>query len=326
MIKKYINSRRTLDRAYKREILRRKTAETLLEDKSRESYLLIEEMKETNAELQATVTELVEQRYQLSVMGDSFNQVTSDLKFAANVQSELLPSPIDHDKVRALGLFEPAEFMAGDGFDYFFLENNTFAFYTADVVGHGMSSSMLSFAIHNRLNPQYDGICSSYLRNSNSLDEAVVSILSHLNSSFYTKNDRCMYFTMVFGLIDLTSGQMSFGQAGHPAPMHYSPSRKTIIDIGDGGFPIAMFSNAEFQARPFQLTSGDRLFVYSDGITECMSSTNVEYGRDRLAEKLTEYASTSIADIASKVKDDLVEWNGPKDFADDVSMLIIEYK
>lgn len=326
VLKNYFKSKRSIERAYQREISRRKTAEDLLEEKSREAYLLLEKMKETNEELQSTLSELVERRHELSVMGDSYSLVKSDLELASTLQSELLPGPLERDRISALGVIEPAEYMAGDGIDYFFLGDNIFAFYVVDVVGHGVSSSMLSFAVHNRLNPQYDGICSLSLRNTENPEQAIISIMDHLNTSFYTDNERCMYFTMVLGLMEMDTGRVSIGQAGHPAPMHCSQRIHSVTDIGDGGPPIAMFDQAEFETQTFQMEPGDRLFAYSDGITECASPKNEEYGRDRLANKLLNSMDIEIVQVAREVRGELEAWNGPKDFADDVSMLIIEYR
>jgi len=162
-----------LKRAYKREKARRKQAEVKLEEKSRELYLSYEKLEESNLQLKQMLEKQQKQQEELTKLINSYTSVKDDLELAAALQSDLLPNPIETTTYAACGYFQPAQFIAGDAFDYFMLSESVFAFYIIDVEGHGTASAMTSFAIHSQLNPKTDGTCNRNLLNHSSHAQAV---------------------------------------------------------------------------------------------------------------------------------------------------------
>jgi len=312
-----------LKRAYEREKARRKQAEKLLEEKSLKLYLSYEELDKSHTQLQQINTDLAQQKEELVELINAYASVTDDLQLAAKLQADLLPDPIETQRIAALGYLQPAKYVAGDAYDYFMLSDDVFAFYVIDVEGHGTASAMTSFAIHSQLNPKYDGICSRNVSNFSTHAEAVCATVSDLNSTFYNQNAVNKYFTMIYGLIDLNSGVVTCCQAGHPAIVMCSDGNAT--EIGEGGFPVGTLEDPEFHACTYTMQRGDRIVVYSDGAIECFSDKNEAFGKDRLLTLLGETSNDSQDNCVSSVRQSLLTWNGGDGFTDDVTLLLIDY-
>ena len=312
-----------LKRACEREKERRKQAEKLLEEKSRELFLSYEELDKSHRQLEQTNENLQKQQEELVQLINAYASVTDDLQLAAKLQADLLPEPEAFNSHAAHGYFQPARFVAGDAYDYFMLPNDVFAFYIIDVEGHGTASAMTSFAIHSQLNPKYDGLCNRHLQNCKTFEEAVCSTVTDLNNTFYNPKSQNKYFTMIYGLLDLKTGKVTWCQAGHPALTVYSGNE--LSELGDGGFPVGTLEDAVFEATTCKVKPGDRIAVYSDGAIECFSKSGEAFGKDRLHKLLSQYGDLTQDDCVNEIRKTLLNWNGSDEFSDDVTLLLIDF-
>jgi len=313
-----------LQRAYEREKERRKQAEALLEEKSRELFLSYEKLDRSHTELEKTHAELQHQQAELVQLINAYASVTDDLHLAAKLQADLLPEPLLINGLEATGYFQPASFVAGDAYDYFMLSDNIFAFYIIDVEGHGTASAMTSFAIHSQLNPKYEGICKRSLNTQPTHSDAVLATINELNSAFYNPESSNKYFTMIYGLLDLATGEMTWCQAGHPAIIVCSESG--VSELGNGGFPVGALEQPSFTTSCYTLQPKERIAIYSDGVVECFSKSQEMFGKERLLNLLGESANQTQKTGIKKIKDTLQAWNTSNDFADDVTLLLIDYQ
>ena len=313
-----------LQRAYQREKERRKQAELMLEEKSRELYLSHEKIAQSYKDLEQTNTDLKKKQDELVQLLNAYAAVTGELQLAAKLQEDLLPDPIALTTHAALGYFQPASFVAGDAYDFFMLSDHVFAFYIIDVEGHGAASAMTSFAIHSQLNPKLDGLCRRNLDNNNSHSQAVCSAVSELNQAFYNPTATNKYFTMVYGLLDLCTGTVTCCQAGHPAPILCSADESH--EVGDGGFPVGSLQDPEYTSFEHKMLPGDRLAIYSDGVIENFSDQKELFGKNRLLDILTSTRSESQQQCVDSLKTALQDWNSSDEFADDVTMLLIDFR
>lgn len=312
-----------LQRAYEREKERRKKAEVLLEERSRELYLRCEELDKSHSQLEQINVDLAKQKEELVTLINAYASVTDDLQLAAKLQADLLPDPLIGTRATASGYFQPAKYVAGDAYDYYKLTENIFAFYIFDVEGHGTASAMTSFAIHSQLNPKYDGICSRTLKKYEDHSKVVCETVKQLNSGFFDARSTTKYFTMIYGLIELNTGVTTWCQAGHP-PLILSTNTK-VSEIGDGGFPVGMLEDPQYSATSITMNPGDRIAVYSDGIVECFSSDEEPFGAERLVDLIGQSQPESQQQCTDRVKDCLLEWNGSAEFADDVTLMLVDY-
>ncbi len=257
---------------------------------------------------------------------EALNSVTSDLRLAADMQFALLPKEKQLAGINTNWLFKPASFLAGDIFDYFLVGDSQMVFYIIDVEGHGIPSALTSFAVNNQLNPSPQGMCRRHLRATSNVDTAVLRILEELNRQFAKPSGDNRYFTMIFGVMNLFSGQITLAQAGHPAPLHYSTREDSVVAVGNGGMPVGMFESAKFETTNIEMHPGDRLYIYSDGAIECPSTGGEFYGQSRLEHSVRNWAGIPIEKLSSILDKEFLDWNGTSQFEDDVSMVCLEYQ
>ncbi|HTR96653.1 MAG TPA: SpoIIE family protein phosphatase [Candidatus Acidoferrales bacterium] len=250
-----------------------------------------------------------------------------DLEAAAEMQKALLPPPGQElAQLGAAWRFLPASLVAGDVFNVHALDEHRSSFYLLDVAGHGVPSAMLSFTLSKLLAPTQavDGLVKRPLGDAPGGEiTPPADVLRELNRRFQDDSSALKYFTMVYGIVDTARDVVTIAQAGHPTPLLLRPSGE-VVRLGDSGFPVGMLPNVEFEQHEHAFLPGDRLFLYSDGVTECAGSARVIYGLSRLESFLASQAGTSVGQAVGELELDLRRWRESAEFADDVTVFALE--
>ena len=254
--------------------------------------------------------------------------ITWDLQLAGTMQRSLLPTASSSLQGVAIDcLFCPSVHVSGDIFNFFRLDEDHVGFYAIDVSGHGVAAAMLSSRLSQLLTPEMNrGGPLKY-----SLPEAPYygivkpssSVIEALNLQFQMDDIHTLYFTMVYGVIDTRLQTIDICQAGHPNPI-YLPTVGSAQFIGEGGFPVGITILAEYESISLNYASGDRLFFYSDGITECMNSRDEMFGPERLLAFINETREFPISEVLTRLEQHIRLWRGSDKFEDDISMLALE--
>ncbi len=253
--------------------------------------------------------------------------INRDLQTAAKMQTSLLPAATLHYlNVEIAWLFCPSAMVSGDIFNFFRLDETHVGFYALDVAGHGVSSAMMSFSLFRLLTTEMQR--GSPLKHplDNKPYYSIVppsAVMTDLNTQFQTDLDNWLYFTMVYGIIDTTLQTIELCQAGHPSPIYVTKGESARF-IGDGGFPVGLTECTEYESVTIDYNPGDRLILYSDGITECLNGNGDMFGADRLIDILEQTRTVSIHEVSQALNERIRQWRGEKMFEDDISMLILE--
>lgn len=247
-----------------------------------------------------------------------YSRVKEDLEAAARLQYSLLPEP----SMKIYGssfnfIYRPSQFLGGDVLNYFPIDTNKAAFYVADVSGHGVPSALLSVTLSNMMTPEF---CTKV---AGPVDEALgvpspSTVATALNRRFLGDGARMDYLTIAYGIIDTSDGTTRICQAGQPSPVVLRRNG-AIETVGTGGYPIGMFDKAEFEDLPIQLQPGDRLALFSDGITECENPSKVQFGSDRLVETLLRDEDSSLSNVQASID----AWMDGHPPTDDVSLVVM---
>ena len=253
--------------------------------------------------------------------------INHDLQTAARMQKKLLPAPASSFlNVTIDWLFCPSAMVSGDIFNFFRLDETRVGFYALDVVGHGVSSAMFTLTLSRLLTPEIQRDSPLKRRLPEKPFYEVVppaTVMAILNAQFQTTSESWLYFTMIYGVVDTVAQTIELSQAGHPNPIHL-PMGQPARFIGDGGFPIGITEVAEFDTIVISYRPGDRLILYSDGITECMGMTGEMYGDNRLLNFMEQNRSLPLQEVPNAVNEQIRTWRGNESYEDDVSMLILE--
>ena len=133
-----------------------------------------------------------------------------------------------------------------------------------------------------------------------------------------------LYFTLALAYLDLTTGAVQMVQAGHPHPAVLRPDG-AVTWVGEGGMPIGLLEEAQFDSVTFHLEPGDRLMLYSDGITECENRAGEEFGEDGLAALLRRTAEDQGEALLETIVTAVQDFAGRTEFADDVSLVAFDF-
>lgn len=270
---------------------------------------------------------LAEQNAQLK---EAQAALRNDLEIAAQVQRNLLPNPNEqpfvHAGYRFDWLYTPAAFLGGDTCNVLRLDKTHAGFYMIDVAGHGIPSALKTVMLHQTLsaaNGQAGLLKDDISYAPHCFVRPASEVLYELNNASQDDNDAMHYFTMIYGLLDVETGQATISHAGHPsAILLHSDSSMEMTDTG--GVPVGMLPEMVYEESTLTLIAGDRIILYTDGITECENVFGEQFTLERFQDLLREHCQKPLREMITAIHQSLVAWRGHSGFDDDVSLLIIE--
>lgn len=237
---------------------------------------------------------------------------------------EVLPAPEKIGGIYFNWLFEASSFIGGDIFDYFFVGDNHICFYLIDVSGHGVIAAMQAFTIHNDMQSSKADL-QLMIDDNRPLTAILSEFVTEYSFRFFDKKRNDSYFTMMFGLFDIKTGELALLQAGHPPAIYLVQDSENVQLIGDGGLPVGIVDHAQYDVKSIQMTIGDRLCIYSDGITECENDLEEMFGQDRLVNLFLEQRDGTLKEVLLTIENGLKQWRNGRVPNDDVTCLILEY-
>lgn len=255
----------------------------------------------------------------------AYERIETDVRAAAWMQQNLLPArELQTQGISCNWCFRPSSYLSGDIFNFFPVDDRHVGFYLLDVSGHGVPAAMRSVALSLVLTPdgahdtpvkRYDAGCGEF---------NVVypgDVISELNKRFQTKDDK--YFTMSYGVLDSSSCVLHLAQAGNPNPVLIERGGH-VKTLSNGGMPVGLWPEMEFDSVEVPFTRGSRLILYSDGVSECANANHEEFGDARLLAYLSSTADRPLDEVLNGLERELESWHGSAEFEDDVSLLALE--
>lgn len=245
-------------------------------------------------------------------------QTESELALAAKLQNEYVPAAQWLSPTLQLSThFAMTRGIGGDSMGVLQPKQGQTLLYQIDVMGHGIASAMLSFALQNAIQQML-----GYHVSHGSMPP-LHQICRRLNERFPSERFSGLYFTMVLALIDENENKLSYCQAGHPHPCVVSPEGE-MLQIQRGSFPIGLFDFADYETRTLPFMPGSLLMLSSDGLYDVLSPKGAALGREcieqMLMNRVTEDSETLLAQLVSAKS----EWQQKEPLADDVSVMLVK--
>jgi len=228
-------------------------------------------------------------------------QLEADQIAAREIQQTLQPGKLqDLPGYELQGFYKPLREVGGDYFDVIDLSENRSLFILADVSGKGMPAALLAANIQ------------ALVRIIASVESSPLAMAQQINKhlSRYTPLDR--FATAVFLVLNRDSGELTYVNAGHNAPLVSSSGGSTIF-LEATGLPLGLYPDAKFEARTTSIDRGATLLLFSDGLTDSIQG---EYPENRLRD--------AIAGPACHTMDNLKLLIDPKFNEDDVTILLVK--
>ncbi len=254
-------------------------------------------------------------------------KMKSDLEAAAMVQQSLLPTAApDVAGATFAWHYKPCDELAGDILNVIQLDPTHVAIYVADVSGHGVAASLLSFAISRMLTAEQSADSLLVRPTDDPARPHIVppiEVATELNRRFPMAASGGKYFTLIYGVVDLETGEFTLVSAGHPPGIRQIPGREPEV-ITLRGMAIGWTPDADFEQTTITLCPGERLCFYSDGVPEAMDPDRKQFGNDRLIETLVDTRAFPLQEGVGHLVSKVEQWCGETGPMDDVTIVAME--
>jgi sigma-B regulation protein RsbU (phosphoserine phosphatase) len=257
-----------------------------------------------------------------------YDSIDSDLIEAKRLQQSLLSERYRDFGVAQLSMaLHSAGHVGGDLVGTFPISEGRIGLYGIDVSGHGVSSALMTARLASYLSATVpeQNLALEQLVPGRFVARPPAETVARLNHIIMSDIDTDHYFTIALADVDLASGRVLLAQAGHPHPAVQRASG-AIEFVGCGGLPVGLIGDARFDQVSFTLAPGDRLLIYSDGLTECPAPDGRLLDEVGLARLMGDLRQTRGPAFLESLMWKLADHAQDQDFADDVSALLLEFR
>ena len=253
------------------------------------------------------------------------SKLMEDLEYARDIQKAMLPSVLpEEQEVSFDARYYPAERVSGDFYNIFKLDDQHIGLYIGDVSGHGVSAAMLTVFLNQSIKVTREEECCNFeiLKPS----EVLKNIYKSFNRTNF-KDD--VYMVLLYGIYNIKTREFTYSSAGmNVAPIIINREGKSdVVDIN--GFPICKFMEfytVDYSDSTIRLNSGDRVFFYTDGLTEARNRDGQHYSEKRIRNLLERSCNTANSSLSEHIAKDVFEFIGENKLHDDITYFIMQIK
>jgi len=244
-------------------------------------------------------------------------RIESELEIAHDIQMSMVPKTFPpfprRPEFDIYATLVPAREVGGDFYDFFLIDDQRLCFAVGDVSGKGIPASL------------FMALTKTMFRASGEHRDATADgILSALNRDIYRDNDSCMFVTMFCGILDVRTGRVDFSNAGHNLPYVVTNGKVTAL-TNPGGMALGVASSANLRAGHVVLSAGDKLVLYTDGVTDSMDESEALFTQGRLETTLHRGSFDSSRAVVEEVISDVRRFSAGAPQADDMTLLVLGY-
>ena len=255
--------------------------------------------------------------YDLRETTASKERIESELKIAHDIQMSMVPKTFppfpERQELDIYATLVPAREVGGDFYDFFFIDEQRLCFAIGDVSGKGVPAAL------------FMALTKTLFRATGGRQNAAADlILSRLNTEICRDNDSCMFVTAFCGILDVQTGRVDYSNAGHNLPYVISNGVVTALS-NKGGMALGVADSANYGAGHIVLKPGDRLILYTDGVTEAMDRKDELFSEGRLEATLRGLNGWSSQEVVDRVVKDVQRFAADVPQSDDITLLVLGY-
>ena len=242
-------------------------------------------------------------------------RIDKELEYAKQIQFSALPTNFpEHEDYGIFAQMIAAKEVGGDFYDFYKLNDTTVAFLVADVSGKGIPAAMFMMR------------AKTILKDLAESGMAVNDVVAKANEKLCENNESGMFVTVWMGVLDLKTGNLHYANAGHNPPLLLHENGEFEYLRTRAGFVLGGMDGVRYRINELTLSARDRIFLYTDGVTEATNAEETLYGEERLITFMNQHRSTDARTLLAALKANIDEFVGEAPQFDDITMLLLDYK
>lgn len=277
-----------------------------------------DEIQHLAESVQKMETEINEYIRNLTAVTAEKERIGAELDVARHIQSSMLPCifPAFPDRLEfdIYASMDPAREVGGDFYDFFMVDQRHLAVVVADVSGKGVPAALFMV------------IGKTLIKDHTQPGEDLGQVFTKVNELLCESNSEGLFITAFEGVLDLATGDFTYVNAGHEIPYLYRKGEGFVPHKIRPGFVLAGMEGMKYHAGSIRLQEGDKIFQYTDGVTEAMDQAGSLYGSQRLVEVLNRFQDKEPEALLKAVKEDINAFVGQAQQFDDITMLCLEFR
>ncbi|MBP7792985.1 MAG: SpoIIE family protein phosphatase [Candidatus Goldbacteria bacterium] len=244
-----------------------------------------------------------------------------ELEVAREIQLSLIPKDIVKIPNYEINAFyQPAKEVGGDYYDVLPLNKERYGIVMGDVSGKGVPAALIMTMARSILH----SVALKYF------NEPASETLKELNSIIYKDIKEDMFLTIFYGILDITRNIVDVASAGHNDTLVFRKKTETVEPYNPKGFPIGTDPGPRFEKvikhEEILIEKGDKIVIFTDGITEAMNKENKEYGAGRLFEVIKNNGNKNGRDMVETIISDVNNFVNGAEQSDDIALVVVERK
>ena len=248
-------------------------------------------------------------------------RMASELTAAQAIQESALPSTFpaypDIPKFDIYAIMNAAREVGGDFYDFFLLgdsgpDSGKLAFLIADVSGKGVPAALFMMKAKTQVRRE--------LQSGTELSQAI----EIANTELAEGNDACMFVTMWVGVLDYATGHVDYVNAGHNPALFWQKKTGWRWLSDKSGMPLGLYAGLPYKALSLDCEAGDKILLYTDGVTEAMSKQADMYGEERLEAIANGHSAEHPEELVQTVRHDVAIFAQDAEQSDDITILVLE--
>ncbi len=272
----------------------------------------VEELSGSFGKMMEDITDYVQN---LETMTREKERIEAELNVATQIQMDMLPRIFppfpERKEIDIFATMKPAREVGGDFYDFFLLDEKHLAVVVADVSGKGVPAALFMV------------IAKTLIKNQAQQGDSPQEVFSIVNNQLCEGNEAGLFVTAWLGVLDLESGILIFVNGGHNPPVVLHEGKAGLLKAP--GFVLAGMEDIPYQQKEYRLSPGDKLFLYTDGVTEAENRRQEMYGEKRLLQVLEEKEGLDARKLVDGILWDVECFTAGAEQFDDITMVALVY-
>lgn len=245
-------------------------------------------------------------------------RMQAELDVGREIQLSLVPQEFpafpDRRELDVHGLLQPAREVGGDLYDFYFIDEDRLCFCVGDVSGKGVPAAL------------FMAMARTLIKSRSVDDDSTASIVTHVNDELSADNPQSMFVTLFLGILNVRTGELVYTNAGHnPSYVKRAHGSVELLKQLHGPIVGAM-PGLTYKQAALNLSGGDIVLLYTDGVTEAMNGNGELYSDPRLARLVESADFESARQLTETVFRDVVDFEAGAERADDITILTLDFR